>query len=73
MDGCKVIIAGAYAYDLIGHLDSVAIFGIHTGNKGISIACLHHHHAEIVALVHFINGLLERVTTPLHFFASMRA
>ncbi len=57
----KRLILLADADNLLSHLDGVGVFGVKAGDESIRIARLHHHHAEVVALVHFVVSLLEGV------------
>ena len=50
-----------YADNLLCHLDGVGVFGVQSGDECVSIACLYHHHTEVVALVHLIVSLLKGV------------
>ena len=54
VEGAEMLIAGADSYDFFGRLDSPRIARIKSGDKSISIARLHHHHAEIISLKHFV-------------------
>ena len=64
----EVVIALANADYFIGHLNRVGIFCVKAGDESICFARLHHHHTEIVALVHLIDGLLQGVALALHLF-----
>ena len=65
MHGSEVIVFGTDANDFLDHLDGVRIFGVKTCDVSIGIACLNHHHTEIVALEHLVVGLLEGVAVAL--------
>ena len=61
----EVVIALADANHFLGHLNGVGIFRVKTGDESVGIARLHHHHAEVVALVHLVDGFLQRVALAL--------
>ncbi len=56
---------GTDADDLLDDLDRIGILGVETGDEGVGLARLDHHHAEVVALEHLVVGLLEGVALAL--------
>ena len=62
---CKGAVALLHADNLLGNLDGIGILCIKTCHESIGIACLDHHHAEVVALEHLVIGLLECITLAL--------
>ena len=54
-----------YANHLVHYLQRVAIACVETGDEGIGLARLHHHHSEVVALIHLVTCLLQRVALAL--------
>ena len=63
-----MVITLAYADYFVGHLNRVGIFRVKAGDESVCFARLHHHHAEIVSLVHLIDSLLQGVALALHLF-----
>ena len=59
MHGAEGLEFVAHADNLLSHLDGVAVLGVEAGNEGVGIACLDHHHTEVVALKHLVVRLLE--------------
>ena len=53
------------ADNLLGTLDSVRELGIYACDECVSVACLNHHHTEVVTLEHLVVCLLEGVTLTL--------
>ena len=68
MHGTKMLVLRTDADNLVNNLDGIGILGVQTRNKSISLACLDHHHAEIVTLEHLIVSFLESVSVTLTFF-----
>ena len=62
----EVVIALANSDYFIGHLNRIGIFRVKTGDESVCFARFHHHHAEIVSLVHLVDSLLKRVALSLH-------
>ena len=47
-----------YPDDLLRHLYGVAVLGVRASDEGVGIACLDHHHPEIVRLEHLVAGFV---------------
>ena len=63
----EVVVFWSDADDLLGHLDSIGELGVYTRDEGVCLTCLHHHHAEVVALEHLIVCLLEVIALAAAF------
>lgn len=61
MHCCKCAILLTNTNHLLRNLDSVRILSVKTGDERVGVACLNHHHTEVVALVHLVVCLLEGV------------
>ena len=55
------VILLADANHFFSHLDGVRVFRVKTSDECVSITRLHHHHAEVVTLVHLVVCLLEGI------------
>ena len=64
----KMVETLAYADNVFGNLDSVAVTGVNACDKGIGVAGFYHHHTKVVAVEHLVVGLLESHTLTLAFF-----
>ena len=53
------------ADDLLHHLHRVGVLSVETCDESVGLACLHHHHAKVVALEHLVVGFLESVAFAL--------
>ena len=65
--GAEVLVLRPYADDLFHHLHRVRVLRVQSGDEGVGLARLHHHHAEVVALEHLVVGLLKGVSLALPF------
>ena len=51
--------------DFFSHFNGVGVLGVKTSDERIGFSRLYHHHSEIVALEHFVVGLLNGIALPL--------
>ena len=58
MHGAEVFELGIDADHLLGYLLDVLLPAGEAGNERIGVAGLHHHHAEVIAIVQFVGSLL---------------
>ena len=56
--GTEMLVSFLYADYLLGNLDGIAVLGVKSGYECIRISGFHHHHTEIVAFEHLVDGFL---------------
>ena len=54
MHGAEVLVFRLDTNYFFRYFDGIGILGVQTGDKRIGFSCFYHHHAEIVALKHFV-------------------
>lgn len=61
MHRCKMAVVRTYANHVAGNRRHLRVVGICSRHKGIGIACLNHHHTEIIAVKHLLQSLAARI------------